>query len=252
MISAVILTKNEEQNIKKCLESIKWCDEIIIVDDKSSDKTIEIAKKYKAAIYTNPLNDNFSKQRNFGLSKAKNDWILFVDSDEVISDALAFEISNIINQLTDQELSKFNGFFIKRMDFIWGKELVHGESGNIKLLRLAKKGQGEWIGKVHEEWKIKGKIGILINPIIHYPHPTISEFLEEINFYTSLKAKELHSQKVKAYWWSIIFFPIGKFTLNYFLKKGFLDGAHGLVFAITMSFHSFLVRAKLRIMNKNE
>ena len=173
MISAVILTKNEEQNIEKCLESVKWCDEIILIDDNSSDKTIEIAKKYKTTIYTNPLNNNFSAQRNFGLSKAKNKWILSVDSDEIISDALTFEISNITNQLTDQVLSEFNGFFIKRIDFIWGKELVYGESGNIKLLRLAKKGKGEWEGEVHEKWKIKGEIGILINPIIHYPHQTI-------------------------------------------------------------------------------
>jgi glycosyltransferase involved in cell wall biosynthesis len=137
MISAVILTKNEEQNIGKCLESVKWCDEIIIVDDKSSDKTIDIAKEYHAKAYSHGLSNNFSAQRNFGLSKAKNEWVLFVDSDEIVSDALAFEIPNAIG-LTDQNSRNFNGFYIKRTDFMWGKQLKHGEA-TIKLLRLGRK-----------------------------------------------------------------------------------------------------------------
>lgn len=251
MISVVILAKNEEKDIQRCLESVKWCDEIIVIDDYSSDKTLEIAKKIKATVYKQKLQD-FSTQRNFAISKTRGDWILFVDSDEIISDALAFEISNVINQLTDRTLSSFNGFIIRRKDFIWGRELSHGESGSTKLLRLAKKGKGEWKGEVHEKWKIEGKIGVLNNPIIHYPHQAISEFLKEINFYTSVRAQELHSKKIRAYWWSIIFFPIGKFIVNYFYRKGFLDGIEGLVFAITMSFHSFLVRGKLWTMNKNE
>lgn len=244
MISVVILTKNEEQNIGKCLESVKWCDEIIIIDDNSLDKTVEIAKKYKTTIYKHALNNNFSAQRNFGISKAKHNWILFVDSDEVVSDALAYEISNAI-QLKDQNLNDFNGFYIRRTDLMWGKQFNYGETGNIRLLRLAKKDSGLWIGLAHEKWKIKGSIGNLINPLFHFPHKTLEEFLEKINFYTDIRAKELKEKNIRAGIWTVFLYPLGKFIVNYVLKRGFMDGIHGLIFAIIMSFHSFLVRGKL-------
>ncbi len=244
MISVVILTKNEEQNIKRCLESIKWCDEIVIVDDRSSDGTLEIAKKYKATVFINPLNGNFSAQRNFGLSKAKNEWVLFVDSDEVVSDALAYEISSAIG-LKDQNLRSFNGFYIRRSDFMWGKQLKYGETGDIKLIRLGRKGFGEWKGTAHERWEINGLTGKLVNPILHFPHKTLEEFLKEVNFYTDIRAKELKDKNTKVFFWSIILYPLGKFIVSYFFKRGFMDGMQGLVFAIVMSFHSFLVRGKL-------
>ena len=244
MISAIILTKNEEQNIEKCIQSVKWCDEIIIIDDGSQDTTIEIAKKYKTTIYTHPLNNNFASQRNFGISKAKNEWILFVDSDEIVTDALAFEISNAIG-LKDQNLKNFNGFYIKRSEFMWGKQLKYGETGNIKLLRLGKKGFGLWKGMAHEKWQIEGSVGKLMNPLLHFPHKNISEFLKEINFYTDIRARELKNKNTKSFFWSIILYPFGKFILNYFIRRGFMDGTRGLVFAILMSFHSFLVRGKL-------
>jgi len=250
MISVVILTKNEEQNIGKCLESVKWCDEIIIVDDKSSDKTIEIAKKYKTSIYINSLNGNFSSQRNFGLSKAKNEWILFIDSDEIVSDALAYEISNAVG-LKDQNLGNFNGFYIKRSDFIWGKQLKYGETGGMKILRLGRKGKGVWKGMAHERWHIEAPVGSLINPIFHFPHGDLEEFLKEINFYTDIKARELGNKKTNVFFWTILLYPLGKFMVNYILKRGFMDGMPGLILAVIMSFHSFLVRGKLWL-TKNE
>lgn len=244
MISTIILTKNEEQNIEKCIQSVRWCDEIIIIDDGSQDATIEIAKKYKATIYLRPLNNNFSSTRNFGISKAKNEWILFVDSDEVVTDALAYEISNVIG-LKDQNIKNFNGFYIKRSDFMWGKQLEYGETGSIKLLRLGKKGFGVWKGMAHEKWQIEGNIGKLMNPLLHFPHKNVSEFLKEINFYTDIRAKELKSKNIKSSFLPILLYPLGKFVLNYFIRRGFMDGTRGLVFATIMSFHSFLVRGKL-------
>ena len=251
MISVVIITKNEEKNLDKCIKSVKWCDEIIVIDDNSSDKTIEIAKKYKTIIYKRFLNNDFSAQRNFGLSKVKNEWILFVDADEIVSDALAYEISNAI-QLRDQNLKEYNGFYIKRVDFIWGKELKHGETGNIKLLRLGRKGKGQWEGMAHERWKTTGLIGSLTNPLQHFPHGNLTEFLKEVNFYTDIRSKELASKNNRVNFSDIILYPLGKFILNYFVKGGFMDGIPGLIFAITMSFHSFLVRGKLWLQNQKQ
>ena len=248
MISVIILAKNEEKNIADCLKTIKWCDEIIVIDDNSIDNTAEISKKLNAKVYQRSL-DDFSKQRNFGLSKANSEWILFIDADERVSDGLIFEISNKIHQWADKIENSYSGFYINRTDVLWGQQLKYGETGSIKLIRLARKNRGEWKGKVHEEWKVTGKIGSLKNPIIHYPHQTISEFLKEVNWYTTLRAKELFDQKVKVFFWSIIAYPIGKFLLDFIIKKGILDGQRGLITALIMSFHSFLVRGKLWLMN---
>ncbi len=175
------------------------------------------------------------------MEKASGNWILFVDADERVSEALASEVSSIKYQV----LRKYNGFYIKRRDYMWGKELRHGETGSIKLLRLAKKNAGEWKGKVHEEWEIKGSVREFKSSILHYPHPTISEFLKEINYYTDIRVKELFEKGVKSNFISILFYPAAKFLNNYFFKLGILDGMQGLVFAIMMSFHSFLVKGKL-------
>lgn len=241
MLSVVILAKNEEKNIAQCLKNLHWCNEIIVIDDDSIDRTREIAKKYGARVYKHLLENDFSRQRNFALTKAKGEWVLFIDVDEIISPLLQIEIIQKINNPNNNYL----GYFIRRRDFIWGKELKHGEVGDIKLLRLAKKASGKWIGKVHEVWKIKGIVGKLNHPIDHYAHESISNFLEKINHYTDIRAKELYEKNVKSYWWSVIIYPIGKLFLNYLLKLGFLDGIEGLIFSLMMSFHSFLVRAKL-------
>jgi len=241
MISAIVLTKNEEKNILKCLNSLSWCDEIIVIDDNSTDKTVEIAKKTKARVYSRSLNNDFSKQRNFGLDKATGEWVLFVDADEIVSSALWYEVM----QYTNDPINNYTGFFLKRTDVMWGQELIHGETGTIKFLRLAKKDAGIWEGKVHEIWNIQGKTKTLNNPLMHYPHKNIKKFLEEINFYTDLRAKDLYENKVKASSYSIIIFPTGKFIQNYIFKQGFRDGIAGLLFALMMSFHSFLVRSKL-------
>lgn len=245
-ISAIILTKNEELNIKICLNALKWCDEIIVIDDNSTDRTVDIAEKLGAKIYKHTLID-FSNQRNFGLSKANGEWVLFIDADEIVSEALAFEISNVIFNWTNGIENEYKGFRIPRIDNIWGSELKHGDS-RTTLLRLAKKNVGKWNGMVHEKWVIYGKVGVLKNPIVHYPHQVIASFLREINFYTDIRVKELFIKNKKANLLSIILYPFFKFVFIYFFKKGLLDGIPGLIHAFLMSFHSFLTRSKLWLM----
>lgn len=250
ILTSVVLTRNEEKNIVGCLESIKWSNEIIVIDDNSEDRTVENAQKFGANVFKHSLDDDFSRQRNFGLSKAKGNWLLFVDADERVSDELKNEIIDLTTQ--SDRIRQLNAYFIKRTDFMWGKELKHGETGNIKLLRLAKKGCGKWKGKVHEKWLVRGKVGQLKNPLYHYPHQSMTEFLKKISYYTDLRVKELCEKKVKAQWWSIILYPKAKFIVNYFIKRGFLDGISGLIHALMMSFHSFLVRGKLWIWKGKE
>lgn len=246
MITVVVLTKNEEKNIVDCLESLSFCDEILLVDDNSQDRTVEIAKRMNATVLKHSLDNDFSRQRNFGLKMAKNDWVLFVDADERVNPFLAKEIIYMIAQ------EDFDGFYIKREDTMWGKKLKFGEAGNIWLLRLAKKRAGRWEGIVHEQWIITGRVGRLKNSLDHFPHQSIEQFLKEINYYTTLRAKELFKEGQGIHWHSIIIYPKLKFLVNYFIRLGFLDGLPGFIYAIMMSFHSFLVRGKLWILNQKK
>lgn len=238
-ISAIILTKNEEKNIEDCLKRLTWCDEMLVIDDNSSDKTVELAKKHRATVIEHSLENDFAQSRNFSLEKAKGEWVLFVDADERVSEKLRDEI---VKQIQNDTV---DGFFLKREDVMWGKVLRHGEQGNSRFLRLAKKRSGKWSGKVHEVWNITGTTSLLENPLQHLPHPTLSEFLQEINFYSTLRAEELHKSGKTANWLSILFYTKAKFVQDYFVKLGFLDGIEGFITALLMSFHSFLVRGKL-------
>ncbi len=242
-LSTVILAKNEQTNIIRAIESVEFSDEIIVVDDFSTDKTSDYAKEMGAVVYKRKLNNNFSGQRNFGLQKSRGDWILFLDADEFLTEELQAEIKKLI-----KSQSKYSIYHIKRRDFMWGKELEHGEIKTVRkkgLIRLVKKGSGKWTSPVHEVFVTTLAAGRLNNFISHYPHPTVKEFLEKINFYSTLRAKELLRLKKSVSLLEIITFPAGKFLLNYFIKLGLLDGPVGFLYAFMMSLHSFLVRAKL-------
>ena len=239
MISVVILTRNEEKNIKDCFQTIQWCNEIIIIDDFSEDKTTFVAEKLGVKVYQRRLGNDFANQRNFGLEKAKGDWVLFIDADERVSEELGNEIRRVVKE-TD-----FDAFYFKREDFIWGKKLKYGETSRVKLLRLGKRGVGKWQRKVHEIWRVKGRIGQLNNSLIHYPHQNLTEFVEHLNFHSSLHAQALKKEGEQFRLWKIIAYPLVKFFQNYFFRLGFLDGFPGLLVALMMSWHSFLARAKL-------
>lgn len=256
MLSVVILVKNEEENLRDCLKGVDWADEILVIDDESTDKTSEIVKKLGAKVIKHPLENDYAKQRNFGLKQAgesfdntQDKWVLFIDADERVEPQLKNEILRVIND-EKTKLNGITGFYLKREDTLLNKVLKHGETGNIKLLRLARKSAGKWEGKVHETWMVVGKVGELDNPLEHYPHRTISEFLEKINYYSTLRAQELYEQGVKTNIILITAYTKGKFLYNYLIKLGFLDGMPGLVMALMMSFHSFLVRSKLYLLWK--
>ncbi len=244
MISAVVLAKNEEKEIKNCLKKLEWCDEAVVIDDYSKDRTVEIAKEMGAQVFSRRLEGDFAAQRNFGLRKAGGNWILFVDPDERVTPRLAEEIKTTIRK------TSFAGFYLKRQDFLWGKRLMYGETPRVRLLRLGRKEAGKWQRRVHETWEIKGKVEELKEPLLHYPHSSLSEFLKEINFYSDLNALQFLREGKRAGLISIIGYPLGKFFQNYIFRLGFLDKTPGIILALMMSFHSFLTRAKLYLLWK--
>lgn len=222
LLSSIVLTKNEE-SLERCLKSLSFCDEIIVEDLSKTTIT------------------DFAYQRNKALEKAKNNWVLFVDSDEVIPENLKQEILSLDGSC--------DGYYIKRRDFAFGKWLRYGETANVKLLRLAKKNAGKWIRPVHEVWKITGKIGTLKNPLNHYSHQNILDSLKKINYYSDIEAN--FRQNEKSGFLQILLYPLGKFIKNFILLKGFLDGMPGFLIACLMSAHSFLLRVKIWEKNNN-
>lgn len=246
-ISSVILTKNEEGNIKKAIESVSFSDEVLVVDDFSQDATVEVAKRLGAIVIRRNLGQDFSSQRNFGLKQTKGEWVLFIDADEKVTNRLKNEIIQAIND----PLRKQSAYFIKRQDIFIGKTLGHGEVGKSKFVRLAKQNSGIWKRRVHEVWEAQGKVGTFKNPLLHYPHPTLKEFILDINFTSTLHSVENRSEGKVSSVLKILFWPKLKFIQNYFIKGGFLDETHGLVLAMLMSFHSFLGWSKQWLLLKN-
>lgn len=245
-LTVVILTKNEADNIRRALLSILWADEIILIDN-STDETVKIAKKLSFQLKViHEGTQDFAHLRNEALERAKHDWVLFLDADEEVSQVLAAEITKAI------EVSQVVGYRLKRKDYFLGKWLKYGETGELALLKLGRKDGGKWKRQVHETWDIDGRIDTLNNPLLHYPHPTVGELISRINRWTTLDAEVFYEQGVCSNAWKIVVYPLGKFICNYFVKLGFLDGMQGLIMAMSMSFHSFLTRAKLYMLQKEK
>lgn len=188
---------------------------------------------------------DFAKERNELLKRSKADWVFFVDPDEVITPELKTEALEAIKK------PGFNGFYVTRQDVIFGKKLVHGEFstrgsfGTARILRLARKNRGLWERAVHETWKVKGNLGQLENPLLHYPHPTLRKFISNVDYFSTLHAKALREEGKVSNLLKIVVWPPGKFCYNYILRLGFLDGMEGFMVALMMSFHSFLSWSKL-------
>lgn len=239
MLSVVILTHNSEKTLASALDSVAFSDDIVVVDDGSTDATAAIVARYPAArLISRPLADDFAAQRNFGASRTKHGWVLFLDHDEVVPPELRKEIEDAVRHPVK------NGYLFRRHDVLWGQTVRHGEIGTVRLLRLADKTKGIWVRPVHEVWQIEGPVGSFRTPLLHYPHPTVMEFLAEINRYSTSNARHLYSAHVPIPAWQIVAYPAAKFLQNYVLRQGFRDGTRGAIVALLMSLHSFLTRAK--------
>ena len=244
-ISLLLLTKNEQRNLLKNFGWLDKCpniDEVIVIDDFSTDNTHIVAKKLKnnntnIIIKKRKLNNDFSTQRTYGINQAKNDWILWLDADETPS----LELVKFLTNLTPDNIKTYS--FV-RQNIFWNKLLKHGESRQ-SLVRLFDKTCGKFSGKVHETWISSSPIKKTSLTFSHQPNQDMTSFLQKINFYTSIRAKELHKQKNNTSLFQIITYPLAKFASNYIIKFGFLDGTQGIIVSLLMSFHSFLVRAKL-------
>ncbi len=224
-ISAIILTYNEEKNIKEALEQVIWADEILIIDSHSTDKTIEIAQGMQKVKIIKRKFDNFSSQKNFAIQQAANDWIISIDADERFSTDLKNEINKILEKGPENE-----AYWVRRKNFIKNKEIKFSGWQNDKVIRLFNKKFCKYNGKpVHEEIECRKKIGYLQNPIYHYTYEDENSFKEKIFFYSKIKAQLLYEKQLKPNFFHFTIKPAYRFLYHYVYKLGFLDGKSGFI-----------------------
>jgi len=238
-LSVVISAFNEEKKIEDCLKSVSFVDEIIFVDNSSTDQTLKIAKKYTAKVFTRENNPMLNVNKNFGFSKAKGDWILSLDADERVSEELRDEIKS---QIANRKSQGVNGYWIPRKNIIFGKWIEHTGWYPDYQLRLFKKGKGKFKEEhVHEMIKLEGEVGRLESPIVHYNYENVSHFLKKTLLYTENEADQLIEKGYNFAWQDSIRFPTKEFVSRFFAREGYKDGLHGLVLSLLMAFYHLLV-----------
>lgn len=273
-LSVVLATRNEEQNIARCLESVKdIAHEIIIFDEQSTDKTVSIAKSYGAHVFETAHHDNFHITKQKAIEKAQGEWILLLDADEEVSKELAKEIRYILNASNDElkslkpkhkkreqlfrrhtqavidrdgklgnQTGEIVAYFIPRVNMFIGKPLIHGGVYPDGIIRLIKKGKAYLPARsVHEQMVIDGEVSWLYEPLNHYDSPTIKRYLERLNRYTDLSAQELREQGAKKDIQTILLYttyhPLKAFVLRYVRHAGFKDGMRGFLWATFSAWH---------------
>ncbi len=240
-VSAVISVFNEEENIETCLKSLKFADEIVVVDNSSSDKTVDLAKKYTDKIFSQKNNPKeIDMQKNLGFEKATSEWVLSIDADEEVSKELAEEIKRTIKEKT-----KVNGFYIPRKNIIFGKFIQNTGWYPDPQLRLFRKGKAKFVKThVHEPVRLEGEAAYLTFNLIHHHYNTISEFLSRtITLYAPNEAQEYLDKGYEFSYFDAVRFPLNEFLSRFFARKGYKDGFHGLVLSLLMAFYHFLIFA---------
>lgn len=235
-ISALVLTKNEEGMIEDCLKQLKFADEIIVLDQNSQDRTVEIAQKYTDLIFKSNVRD-FSQNRNILREKAKGHWLLYVDADERLPDELIKEISKEI------ERGKYDAFYIPRKNYILGKWVKHGGWWPDYTPRLFVKSKlVKWRGEVHESPHISDKVGYLKTPLDHLSARSMSQMFAKSISWAKIEAEQLlaHGHRPVGIL-NIIKAMILEFIRRYFAKLGFLDGTVGFIEGIYQALHQAMV-----------
>lgn len=245
-ISALILSRNEQANIQDCLEQLDFVDEIILLDQDSRDKTLEIAQKFQCKIISSS-EESFSKKRNMLAKAAKNDWLLYIDADERLEKE---SVDEIFRAVTNGDHSVY---LFPRKNIILGKWLKHGGWWPDYVPRLFKKSDLlKWTGKVHESPKTSGTIGYFKTPLTHLTAPNVSHMFEKTIKYAKVEALlYFKSQSPSVNIPKVIYASVREFLKRYFLKSGFLDGRVGLVESAYQAYHTAVVLVHLWELQNN-
>jgi len=243
-ISATIITLNEQGNIARAIESLRCADEVIVVDSGSQDRTMEIAAKLGAGVVESEWM-GYASQKNFAAEQASHDWILSIDADEALSEALEAEIWQI-----KKSGPQFDAYTVPRLAQYLGRWILHSGWYPDRKVRLYHRAKARWVGKyVHESVQVDGVTGHLESNLLHYTCNSLSEHLRMMDRYTTLAAEELVAQRRRIGWADLVLDPLWTFFRTYVVKAGFLDGWEGVAIAYMAAFYNFVKYAKARNMS---
>lgn len=239
LISATIVTLNEERNIARAIESLRCADEVVVVDSGSTDQTREIAMRLGARVIEEPWR-GYAGQKNFAAGCAQNDWILSIDADESLTEELEAEILRL-----KKDGARFDGYSFPRLAQYLGRWIRHSGWYPDRKVRLYDRGKAEWVGEfVHESVRVKGTTGELHGNLLHFTCASLSEHLRTLDRYTSLAARELVARNKAVPMRRLAVDPGWTFIRTYVLQRGFLDGRQGLAIAWMAALYTFLKYAK--------
>ena len=243
-ISATIIAFNEERNIARVIESLRCCDEILVLDSGSNDRTVELATKHGARVVEASWH-GYAAQKNIAAELASHDWILALDADESLSEALEAEIWQI-----KKAGPEFEGYTMPRMAQYLGRWILHSGWYPDRKVRLFNRKKARWIGEfVHESVKVDGPLGHLESNLLHFTCNSLSEHLRSMDGYTTLAAQELVERGKRLGMNRLLFDPPWTFFRTYVLKAGFLDGVEGLSIAYMAALYNFVKYSKARHMS---
>jgi len=239
MFSVIIITKNEASHIGRCLESVSWADEIIVLDSGSQDDTLSICRQYTDKVYETDW-PGFGVQKQRALDKATGDWVLSIDADEVVTPELRMEIEQAFQQ------EQFQGYDIPRLSSYCGRQIRHGGWWPDYVLRLFRRQSGRFSDSlVHEKIFVEGAISRLATPLLHDAFVNLDEVLHKVNGYSSLGAEMLYQKGVRSSISKAIFKALWTFIRTYFLKLAIMDGRQGLMLSISNAEGTYYKYAKL-------
>jgi glycosyltransferase involved in cell wall biosynthesis len=238
-LSVIIPCYNEENNIRQCLESVKWADEILVVDSFSTDKTLEIARKYTDRILQHEY-INSAAQKNWTIPQASHDWILIVDSDERVTPELCNEIKSLLGHAPLKD-----GFWIRRKNFLFGEEVRHSGWGADSVLRLFRRDLGRYQEKrVHAEVELKNT-EMLGGYLEHISVSSLTDWVNKINRYSSWKARDKYEKGTIAPILHMVLRPPVRFIKDYIFRLGILDGWRGFLISALSAFAELVMAAKV-------
>jgi glycosyltransferase involved in cell wall biosynthesis len=241
-ISAIIITFNEEKKIERCLRSLTWVDEIVVVDSFSTDRTVEICRAYTDKVYQHRWPNSYSDQRNTASGYTSHDWVLSLDADEVVTVGLRDEILDILEKGPRADL-----YHVPRREFFAGKWITAGGWYPQYKSNVYRKSLGEWISPIHEKFATSGKEGFLKNPILHDGYGDFKLFMTKFNHYSSLEA-ERHFKDNQSRRFSLlkaVFKPLERFYGRFIRHRGYKDGVHGFYMAAVIAINYFLLEMKV-------
>lgn len=239
-ISAIILSKNEQDRIEKCLESLLWTDERIVIDNGSTDKTVELAKKHGAKIIVDTSPD-FSKLRNFGKEHARSDWVIYVDADEQVTPQLRSKLEKVVTSFLPETTP--HGYFIKRQNLYLGRPWPYQD----KMQRFFwKKSLIKWEGALHETAIVDGPVGVIDEPLLHDTHRTLEEMVQKTNQWSLIEAQlRLQAHHPPVEWWRLLRVTATGFLDSFIRQRGWEAGIVGWIESLYQGFSMFITYAKL-------